>query len=547
MAFDTNGINLGQTMIDAALAMTENVDRVPAQFARQGRTAKWFRPRHRIVEGERTRYRVFTEPYSGARGASFATAAASEGPIPRGLGHAQCSFGWDDVFMVRAGIKWNMMQDLKHKNLKVAVYHLVEELFSQASLGVDEYENIATMTPMTGELAQVDTMYEIAQSPAGTQTPFGQTTTHTPAFMRIKGGPITRFKKGDVIDVFVADSTQVAMLKVWGVIGGENGPPTDGVRSAGIGPGLIVEPCNTAGAVASNNWVGAKVTGVNDTEYTSAAPAAGNIITRSGEYTTPTLVAAGTAGKTFHGIPDFFDTTVRIFRDGAEATMGDLLDREATGNEWMNPTTITPDGASAGSEVEFDPEEHLMELADNWIYMVRAGRAGRKSLGVGMPDGVNQTIEISDHLVMVCEPKMANHLTQLSANKNQFTASAAMNDATAKRLKLIGVEGFDGWIWNSPTLNQVAIQVDTNCKPHHMFILEPSSFFWVEPRNGHRVQWLPFSNGSRIWAISGSGEGTRGTPTFERQAMAYTMRGLLNDQPGANAMIEHVCTAREAA
>jgi len=108
---------------------------------------------------------------------------------------------------------------------------------------------------------------------------------------------------------------------------------------------------------------------------------------------------------------------------------------------------------------------------------------------------------------------------------------------------MIGVEGFEGYVWHSATLGEVLMQPDTNCKPHTAFILEPSSFFWITPPGGDRVQWLSHGSAGRVWPIHGD---TLGTPTFSRQAMAYRMCGLMCDQPKANAIIEGILTAREA-
>jgi hypothetical protein len=468
--------------------------------------------------------------------------AATEGPVPMGFGYQELAITYADMIGIRGGAKWNLMQELKHKSAELAAQDLVSGLLSGLQRDIKERMNMGTFLGTAGVMGKVHTMYEITNDAASTPTQdaFTQTSTHTPAFMRVKDTQIARFNKGDVLDVFDKDSAypQIAMLKVWGVIHGEDGPPKAGCRAAGIGPGLIVEPCGIDGSVASNNWVGATVTGANGTSYTSAAPTSGDLIVRSGENST------GAVGANFHGIPDFFDTTVDIFRDGTDGSnIGVAMDREATGNEWMNPIVITPSGATSSSAVEFDPEEHLMELADNWISQVVAGRSDRKSLNEGNPGGKEYAIEISDSLLMTMEPKLLNHLANLMANKNQFMSSLSMSEAAAKKFQAIGVDGFTGYVWQSPTLGTVACQADTNCEPHSVFLLEPSSFFWVEPEGGQGIEWA-MNGSSRIWPIAGS---TLGTPTMYQQVMAYCLLGLLCDQPQANAKIQYVCSAREAA
>jgi len=535
------GIGLAETAIDAALAVNEQVKPAPAQFVRQGITSQWFQPRTKMLHGERTRFRVFDKGYRGARRKGFANAAVTEGPVPMKLGHTECSYSYDDLSMIRATVKWSMLQETKHSDLNLAVYDLVNKLFSEAEADIAETENTGLFLPQSCVMATVVEGYNITAT-AGTQDAWAQTSTHDAGYIRISGNP-GRFQKGDVLDIFLAASTgagtQTAMVVVHDVIHGQDGPKVDGIRAAGIGPGLIIEPCDVSGAVASNNWVGATVTGANGSSFTTARPQAGDFIARSGEFT---LSETTGAANNFHGIPDWFDWTVGTLRDGS----GTYLTRTDPGYEWTNPFVV--EAGTAAAPVEFDPDEHLAELAENWIFRVKAGRAGRRTMGVGMPDGINEQIAISEHLLMIMEPKMMNHVVNGAEDKLRFTAASQMSETSAKALRLIGVEGFEGYVWHSPILGEIAVKADTNCKPHSAYILEPSSWFWIDPPGGSSTKWLPHGGSSRIWPITGSQGGATGygTPTFERQAMAYKMRGLMCDQPGANAEIRHILTAREA-
>ena len=544
-------VGLAQVAIDAALAINEQVKRAPSQFTRQGKTSQWFNPRGEMLRGERTKFRVFDKGYRGARSTSFKTAANSEGPTPRGIGHTECSYSWDDLAMIRAGVKWNMLQDLKHQDLNLAVYELVNKLFSEAEADIAERENTGLMLSSNSALGTVTLAYD------ADGTTFSLASAHTPCFIRITDAPMSRFQKGDVLAIYEAASTggtdvQNARVVVHDVIHGEDGPKVaGGTRVANIGPGLLIEPCDNDGKVEESNWTGATVTGgditTTDTDgsFTSAAPAVGDFIARTGEFTTSST--SGTPNN-IRGIPDWFDWNVGTLRDGD----GTYLTRTDPGLEWTNPFVITPDNVTPGTVstyVEFDPDEHLNELADNWIFKVKAGRAGRRTLGQGMPDGRNEQIQISEHLLAIMSPKLVNHVVNGSEDKQRFTHASLMNEKSAKALQLIGVSGFEGYVWHSPTLGEVCFQADTNCKPYTAFILEPSSWFWLEVPGGTSIKWLPFSGGSRIWAITGSAGGSyatgQGMPTFTRQAMAYSMRGLMCDQPAANAMIEGILTARE--
>jgi len=537
------GVGLADDAINAALATNEQVQPAPSQFVRQGKTSGWFAPRSKMLRGERTKFRVFDKGYRGARRTGWSDAATTEGPVPMKIGHTECSYSYDDLSMIRAGVKWSMMQETKHTDLNLAVYDLVNKLFGEAEADVAETENTGLFLPQSCAMATVTLMYEITAT-TGTQDAFAQTSTHVAAYMRISGNP-GRFQKGDVLSIYTAESAtgtdvQIARLLVHDVIHGENGPKVDGIRAASIGPGLIVEPCNEAGVVEASNWVGATVTGgditTTDTDgsFTSAAPDVGDFIARTHEFSTSET--SGDA-KNFHGIPDWFDWTVSTLRDGD----GTYLTRTDPGYEWTNPFVV--EAGTLASPVEFDPDEHLVELAVNWIFRVRAGRAGRKTMGEGMPDGLNEQIKISEHLLAIMEPKMVSHLANGAEDKLRFTHSSSMSESTAKALQMIGVEGFEGYVWHSPTLGEICVKADTNCKPHSAYVIEPSSFFWIDPPGGNGLKWLPHGSGGRIWPISGN---TNGTPTFERQAMAYKSRGLMCDQPGANAEIRHILTAREA-
>ena len=535
------GVGLADDAINAALAVNEQVQPAPSQFVRQGKTSAWFSPRSKMLKGERTKFRVFDKGYRGARRTGWTSAATTEGPVPMAVGHTECSYGYDDLSMIRAGVKWSMLQETKHTDLNLAVYDLVNKLFGEAEADIAETENTGLFLPQSCAMATVSAIYEITAT-TGTQDAFTQTNTHEDAYIQISGNP-GRFQKGDVLDIFDSTSTttgtQNATVIVQDVIHGDDGPKVDGIRAAGIGPGLVVRPCQVDGTfstsiepLSTENWVGGTQTGANGTSYTTALPADGDFIARSGEFT---LVAA--SAKNFHGLPDWFDWTTGTLRDGD----GTYLTRTDPGYEWTNPFVV--EAGTLAVPVEFDPDEHLSELANNWIFRVKAGRSGRRTMGEGMPDGINEQIKISEHLLAIMEPKMVNHVVSGAEDKLRFTHSSAMNESSAKALQMIGVEGFEGYVWHSPTLGEICVKADTNCKPHSAYMIEPSSFFWIDPPSGSGIKWLPHGSGGRIWPISGD---TNGTPTFERQAMGYKSRGLMCDQPGANAEIRHILTAQEA-
>jgi len=530
MAFNDNEIGLADTAINAALATKEQIHPAPAQFTRQGRTSRWFRPGSKTLQGERTKFRVFTKPYRGARRRAFDTAATSEFPVPMKPGYERLSYSWSDLIDIQGTCKWNMLQDLKHKNLKLSVIALVQELYSQAELDLVHQMNAGIFQSYTCAIAKVAGIYDL-DDVDGTPS-FSGASGHAAAYIQIKDGSITNFQMGDVLHFYDSTSTggsdtQNCQVVVHDVIHGENGPWYGGSRNEGYGPGLICEPCAVDGSVTSG-------TGYDTAWNATGTPADGDFIARSGEFQTST-----TDPNNFHGFPDWFDPTVDCLMDED----GSVIDRESTGKHWMNPMVIIPDGASAGSEVEFSVRTHLREVEDNWFAMVAAGRQQRRSIGVGMPGGKEQAIEISEHLTLIMEPKLFNHVADEAQYSSQFTHASALSESAAKALRRIGVDGFEGFVYHSPTLGEIACMADTNCEPHAAYLIEPSSFFWIEPPSGQRATWLQ-SGGSRVWAKIGD---TLGTPTYTRQAAVHMMIGLMNDQPKASLKIDHICTAREAA
>ena len=528
-AFGDYEIGIADDLINAALAVDEKVT-APAQFTRQGKTSQWIQAEKRMLRGERTRYRAFIKPYRGARRMRWNTSATSESPVPMSPGWTELSYDWSDLVDIRGTVKWNMKQDLKHSSdVRLSVMQLVENIFSQAELDVVQVMNDGIMQPYTCAIAKVGQIYNIDGAT------FSGAAVHTPAFIQVVGGSSSNFEKGDVLDIYDSDgSTFKIRIYVHGVIHGENGPWSGGEREEGIGPGILAEPCNADG---SGTGVGGSCTTAWNT--VAVPDANGDFLARSGEFDTTTTTA-----KNFHGLPDWFDTTVDCLADGD----GTAIDREATGNEWMNPLVIIPDGASAGSEVEFSVSTHLSELARSWYVQVQSGRRDRakngRSLGTGMPGGKAQGIAISEHLVAICEPQMLEHITENAGDSQRFTHASLLNEAAAKALQLIGVSGYEGYVWHSPQLGEVAFHADTNCTPHTIYFIEPSSFFWIQEPGGQRLGWISNGSAGRVWGVVGD---TLKTPTYTRQAACHVALGLKNDQPQANAVVKHVCTAAEAA
>ena len=532
MAFSDYGIGLSETAINAALATQEKVRGTKAQFTRQGDTTRWFRPESRVLKGKRTVYRAFVQPFTGTRRATWSGGDSTEWPVAMKLGHMELSYDWDDLRWFRATVKWSKAQEMKHENAELAVYALVDELYSQAVTDIAGQMNAAIFQNYNASIGLVAGIYNVDG------TTFTGGSGHAEAYIHFNG-PISNIQKGDVLDfydsasAFGGSDTQNQRVVVKGVIKTPDGPPSAGDRVADIGPGFFAEPCAVDGSTSTGTgytYIWTDAMSANDGAHAST-PAAGDFIARSGEFHISTLAG----GKNFHGLPDWFDSEIDCLKDKD----GTALDREAVDYTWMNPAVYTPSSASAGSEVEFSLDTHIGEMEDTLPYALKVGRAGRRSLGEGLPGGPENGIELSEHLVAICEPKMVRFIAQSEPRgSDRFVHTGSLNEAAAKALKRVGVGGWEGYVYHSPTLGEIVFQSDTNCTPYHMYFLEQDSFFWLEPPGGQKVRWNDH-NGSRVWPIPGD---TLKTPTTWRQAAPFALIGLMCDQPQANCMLQHITT-----
>ena len=183
----------------------------------------------------------------------------------------------------------------------------------------------------------------------------------------------------------------------------------------------------------------------------------------------------------------------------------------------------------------FDADAHLARLADILPHRVKCGQRQR---GEDLSD--EEGITWAGVLVAVTTPDVLNEATRDSQDSIRFTTTMSMTLDEAKQKNLFGVSGFQGFVWNSPSLGTVALQSDIASTPNKVRIIDPNSWFWLTMGQGmYGIEWLKTA-GSRFSRVDGA---TNKTPTFYIQAAAWTAALLACDQPGANAEVTGVKTS----
>ena len=513
------------TDLDYGLAAAYNM-RAKAMFQRQGVTAKWFRPRGQVFEGEKYIWEAFTQPSSGVLSSSYTTARAGVMPAARDLSYTKLSVTTDDLFALRGTVKVNEFDVMRTKGEKLAVANLAMKVLGDLDADFGSSANAKLFQGKNSVKAEVHTFYNVAGTSSGdTATGYDG---HTAMFIRIKNGSVSQFSPGEVLGIYDASNSYALcnLVKVWDVIYGYDGPPVSGARQPGIGPGLVCEPCDADGAVYASAWAG----GTMSVTGTSASPAAGDHIARYGEYTTD-VASSPTSHPSLY---DFFDTTVDIYRNEG----GTLQDREAAGNGWMNPEVVTI--AAAGSEVLFDPEVHLRFLEDYWPNRIATARVAReKALS-----GDEESQGLPSTLLGICHQEIVNAGVDASKGTERFTAAARLDEATKRALW--GEIGFEGFVMNSPSLPTITFQPDVACRPYKILFADPRAFFYVTfgGQKG-RLNWVGNDSGGKWHVVPDSGTSGTSRLTLYRQASAWTLAGLVCDAPMNVAQISGVKGAKQ--
>ena len=473
--------------VDTAMDEIWKLHPAKAQFTRSGETAKWFRPRAEAMMSNRFNFKAYTSPSTGARSSDFATAAVgtAEFPAAQNIGYTELSYDYGDMTMIQVSVEINEIAKMRTENKKHAVYNLATKMFGEADLDAGSKINMMihqSSACLMGTIAAI-------KDADGTAYTASDSTRYV--YFQITDAQIGKFQKGMVIDITVAGGANIADAVIQDVIHGTAGPYIGGSRESDVGPGIVVD---------LQSGIDGDLIAADDT------------ITLSNE----------TTGDGFSGFADWFSTE-NVYNDAA----GTPINRDLMGNAWSIPEILTI--AAAGSEVVFDMDQHLAQLADILPQRIQTGRAKRK---VDSEEG----IAWGESLVAITTPKLANQATRDAADMQRFTSATALSADDAGRKRLFGEVGFEGMVWHSMTLGQVAIQADSVAAPHKVRILDPNSWNVLTMAGGMRsIEWLK-TGGSRFVRYMG----TNNRMTFTMMAGAFTVALLYCDQPGANAEITGV-------
>jgi len=521
MAHGDNALDFVEAKLDTAIGRAEVMHPTKAQFTLQGRTSRHLRFKKMPIKGKLHYYRMLTQPMSAVRVEKYPTAVTEEFPIAQDFAYTEYALSHDLLSMFKATGKWNLQRELKGQEDNLSVAKLAVQIMTFMGRNFADRVNTQMFTSSNCSMGTVAQIYDADGSA------FSGSSGYATAYLAVNG-PISRFQRGMVLDIYDSDgTTKNATVVVQGVIYGDDGPPDgSGDVVAGIGPGILVHTCDAAGATGTTTW------------DSVAAPAATDYLALSGEFST-------TTPKGFPGIPDFFDRTIDCHYHASAGALT-AVDREAVGYEYLNPMVITPSGASAGSEVTFSMEDHFAQLEDTMPYFVDFGRANR-NIGDGL-EGPEEKIVVGSAMTFVTTVEIANYVARTYAGDTlRFSATAASSLSEAKRKELFGHVGFEGIVFHSASLPPIGFMGDPNCKPYRGYLLEPQSFqmlvFGTAPGDGEAVNIDYVKHaGSRIHPVTGD---TNGTPTFYVQVAGFTSCGLTNDQPMANVEFRHIKSDRQ--
>lgn len=477
-----------------------------AQFFMDADTAKWFDPRGQALEGTAWHYKVYLNPPSGTRVRPISTAvtgSAAEFPRSREKAFLDMSVLWTDLRMFQRTVT---VEDYAKQRTKSKI-DAIENAAESAIADVDEdfafRLNAAIHEPQTTVMANIETVYQSD----GTAYPDGSA---TEAYFKIEGGQIGRFEKGMILDVrddAASVNVQITCV-VNDVIRGTDGPPKGiGTTVADIGPGIVVSYYAAEGTGDDSNFDNMEVN-INDSGHTCG-------IVMSGE---------NSATGSFHGLPDWMSQSTDVYRD----VDGSGMTRTDKGNAWQIPEIIAAN--DGGAAVPFDMDTHFRELADVLPYRCRTGRKARLKDNVGL--------SIPDSLVAITTIRLVNYVVDECKDTQRITWIGKGTDKAARRA-MVGTVGFDGAVYHSPSLGTIAFQADKMCVPETLYIIDPSSFFWVnQGGSAHSIEWL--KQGSQLFYPKW---GTQGRRTFVQEGGAYAAMALVCDQIGCNAKIQDIKSA----
>jgi len=490
--------DFGISVADIADTMDEYYRLRPdkAQFTRFADTAKWFDPRGELLKGNIHHFKAWTAPATGTRRMTVGTAETSELPRAREPEWKDIGVPYSDLIAFEYYVRISDLAEEKTSDTKHAISNIALRMVSEAELDHAEAVNAAIYQDQDSVIAKVVQKYDAD----GSSYSGGATTT---AYLSIDSGSIARFKRNMKIDFRVQSSSAIRVTaNVDSVNYQDDGPVWTGTRVADIGPGIIC------------SYDSAEGTG-NDTDFDSVVDNDEIVLSSEGLL------------SNFHGFPDWFGEHTNVYKEADGST---AYDRDAAANHWSIPEVL--DFTEAGSAQDIDLDVHLRGLADILPYRVKSGRQARQN--------ENVELQVKQSMVAFGSPRLINDAVDAGRDQHQFWTTGNTTMDAAKSQELWGNVGFNGVVYNSPTLGNIALQPDPMAEPHTLTITDPNSFFFLHRGGLNKPRWL-MNAGSRFSRLRGG----HNRLTLQQDAGAISLCLLQCDQPAVNVRIKGIKSSLE--
>ena len=451
------------------------------QFTTWNDTLRFFSPRQIPMESDGFHWKAYIQPMRGVRRTK--SGAESEFPAPRQYDYQDIEADWDDLSEFQLSLQYTGLAAARTKTRRAAVRKVAEQLVSEADDDFAQQVNVALHQTADCTMALIATK----TNEDGTTYSSGQ----TDAFLGIDGGPISRFVKGQILDIRAAsDNANIRVAVVVNdVYFGSDGP------GDGVGPGIVVTIDSTRNT---------DITGDSDLD---------NLVDND-----EIALSAETADN-FDGFPSWFSNSTNVLN----------ITRSTKGQYWTVPHLLS------FGDVTFDMEEHLRTLAELVSRAVRAGRRSRtKGAGKGLTvDGVRMT----GAMLALGTPAISSEANSQAGDSARFTAALSMTLEAEERRELFGELGFDGIVFHHESLPPTAIRSDPVATEDTLRLLEPNSWFLLAGHEGGMRNAEMLNKDGSFWHYN---KGANGRLVNQLVGGMLMRLEFVCDQPQANAQISGI-------
>ena len=483
-----------------AMAMTEYWDpRILDDTQRLNDVTRFFNPRTKPwpAGNDFVHIRVKNKMLRSTRAEGNMSTANTSGftynNAPQTLGFTEWQIGQDDLPAYNCNVKYRFK--LNEIMGSASIGPIAQQLSEESLRDVNERMEIAILTRQSGALAAV---YSTAGM-VNELTAFGgtRTATATHARLYLKDGASALFHEGDVIDIVSDQGTFCTGGSVTRTTAESTHWEITNVGHSRAGSAMYgyvdIKPSEAGGASTPLSMA-----------INASHPSTPAYLTLSGEYTynasylpngAPADHATATAYfKNMYGLKDWFRTET--------SSPGTIYNknRATAGNQWAVPLV---ERKTAQTKVALsDVDEMLVQ-----VYQKRLNDP-----------------RLTEY-VLLCGPRMAVTLTQLTGTANRF-----LDGAMQQQTKLFTHYGFDGVMIHNPASGSaVAVQGVRGMEEDRLYLVQPGVLNLVEPGG---VIWVPWDETGRMWENVLDSNGAR-TDTY--RADRHVSANTLIELPRLNA------------